>query len=531
MRALWHPGRLPFRPSGIFAALAALSCGLGFGGCASTPKQPPPPAYSWGNCAYRLVADNLKPKVQAELAKPMRKRAKDAGVTLLDYASACLASGRYEEAQRYFYEAILLTNDLALDKAGGEASLTFAESLKTWQGEAYERATIELLHGIALMRLGDFDNARVAFDRAISTDRFSKGAVTGYEGTSTKNGLAFQPNERYSQQGGSVYQRDFLAAYLLRTLCYIQDGRLSRARRSYDEFRRVYAELREAAEAAPVTAGTRTWTGSEGRYSYPNVFLSPLYPSDPGKAFALSFDDLRSANLLVVSANGCRPRKVKTGPMGYNKAHFVHDAYLRPSEPVHKVDMFVDDRYVGALTSALNLFGQAAGRGPSAKDIAQEKKGGVETFGEILQQHGSYGIQYIGVLIQAVNQEEADVRQWGLLPNSIHLWIGHVPSGTHNLELVASGRNIPVREQGWPAYFPGAIQGDERAYLSDWSGWEYAPGGSPLAPRHTLSEDVVVPDVGLNTVFLAENFNGDVSSVADSETRSYELLPRRVPEK
>lgn len=173
MRAPRYPTAMIFRNCKVRAALAASGCSLGLAGCASAPKQPPPPAYSWGRCEYRQVAEDLRPRAEFELSKPIGKRAKDAGVELLDYASACLACGRYEEAQRYFYEAIVLTNDLALDKAGGEASLTFAESLKTWQGEAYERATIELLHGISLMRLGDFDNARVAFDRAISTDQFS----------------------------------------------------------------------------------------------------------------------------------------------------------------------------------------------------------------------------------------------------------------------------------------------------------------------------------------------------------------------
>jgi len=479
---------------------------------------------------YERLANELRPKADEELARPIDRRSKEAGVHLLDYASACLACGQPTEAQRALYEAIVITNDLALDDASGNASLIFAESLKVWQGEAYERATIELLHGVSLMQLGDFDNARVAFDRAIYTDRFSKGAVAGYEGRPDGKGASFDPNETYSSRGGSVYQRDFLAAYVLRTLCYIHEGRPTRARASFEEFKDVYDDLRAAAAAAPAQPSATTWTRADGRYGYPTAFVPPFGPSAPNSVFDASFEELRRANLLVVAGTGCRPRKVKTGEMGYRKAHLVHDAYLPPSEPVHRVDLQIDGGYLGAMSQGLNLFGQAAGRGPSAKDIAQQQKANVENIGEILEAHGVYGIQYIGLLIQALNEEEADVRQWGLLPNAIHVWVGRVDPGPHVLTILATGANTPVREEGWAQFFAPAIQSLEHLYLTWWDLESRNVGGAPVAARHTLVMPITVSTEGLTTLFAAERFNANVSLVADPEPRRYVLQPRRTPE-
>jgi len=346
-------------------------------GCAAPPR-----CYTWGTTPYATAADALRKAAQSEMSKPLDQRAKDAGVSILDYATANLAIGKINEAQKAFYQGILLTNDMTLRESDGDASLVWDEATKVWQGEAYERAAAELLHGICLMDMGDYDNARVAFDRALVSDRFSKGALREREG-SPSSGLGFCLNDSVNARGGSVFQRDFLAAYVLRTLCYIRMKKLERARKSWHETTKLYRELLATAQENANISTPVYWTDNSGRYQHPNVYLPPFRLCSLGNAspvsvsgdlFSKSFDELAQANFLLVAASGSRPKKVKVGPPVGN-ANFIHDDYLYPAESIQGLSLMIDGKIVGLMTQCLNLYGQSAGRGPSAKDLAQERKG------------------------------------------------------------------------------------------------------------------------------------------------------------
>lgn len=507
------------------------------GGCA-TPKKGVYAEMNWGYASYEATARQLRETAVKEMEKPIDRRSRDAGVTILDYASACLAAGEVEAAQKALYEGILLTNDLTLGQAAGYASLFFDEAVKTWQGEAYERAMIELLHAAVLMQAGDFDNARVACDRALMTDRFSKGALVGVEGECPKEGR-FEYDERCSNRGYSVLQRDFLAAYILRTICYIQQGRSKRAAASWDEAKDFFEELcsawRESLERPPQEV--RTWTGPDGRYTYPNAMIPPFRSEARarGHLFSKSLEELAQANLVIITATGSRPQKTKVGTVGgiSRTVNYVHDGYRPPSEAVIAADVFIDGAYRGAAVQGLNLFGQAAGRGPSLKDLAQERKETTEKIGEALHQHGSYGAQYVGMLIEILNREEADVRQWELLPNAIHIWVGRVEPGTHRLSCMFTGSNMPTRDLLVGQQLASGLGALEKAYVVAYEQTARASEASwgPVASRHTRVKDVMVPETGLATVFIAEQFNAHVSTVDLGSPRRYELLPRRFPPK
>ncbi len=474
-----------------------------------------------------------------EMSRPPEERSRDAGVHILDYAAAKLAAGDAEEAQAAFYDGILLTNDLTLGESAGRASLLFAESSKLWQGEAYERAMIELLHGVALMQLGDFDNARVAFDRAITTDRFSAGAIRGREGDVAKGGI-FEPNDLYSSAGGSVYQRDFLAAYVLRTICYLRQNRPLRAAKSWQEAQQVFDELSAAAtDCAGLHGSELTWTRSDGRYVYPRVYLPPF--DSPSRAeqsvLGLSIDELARVNLVVVAATGSRPLKVRTGASkgGYD-VKLVHDGYWPPAEAVESVDVLIDGHYTHPASKCLDLFGQVAGRGPSAKDLAQRRKEVVEDVGEILQRHGIFGLQYVGLFIRAINQEAADVRQWSMLPNAVHIWLGHVePMRRHTLACVFSGRNAASRDLLPTApvqTLAGNIRNIERAYFTaEISRLTVENDNCPIAARHTVVTEIQIQENELITAFVPEQFNSQVELPPLGAPVRYELLPRRSPDK
>ncbi len=501
-------------------------------GCAA-----PPHGYTWGTAQYEVAADALRKPAQLEMAKPLDQRAKDAGVTVLDFASACLASGNYEDAQQAFYQGILITNDLTLRESDGDASLIWDEATKVWQGEAYERAMAEFLHGICLMRLGDFDNARVAFDRALVCDRFSKGALYEREGSTTLTG--FSLNNGVIARGGSVFQRDFLAAYVLRTLCYVHLRKMERARLSWQETTDLYRELLGAAQENSSILTPIYWTQNSGRYEYPNVFLPPFRlgsatdgspASDSDILFSKSIDELAQANCLIIAAAGSRPKKVKVGP-AVQDANFIHDDYLRPAESIQALDMMIDGNVVGRMTQCLNLYGQSAGRGPSAKDLSQERKGQVEDFGRSLENSGNNYVKIIGMIVRAANQEEADTRQWTLVPNAIHLWIGRLDSGKHRLTLLPSGFNRPSIEPAWiERAYSSLLQGYQGTYLKE---LEAASNGycAPLALRQALAQDIEIGSEGLSTFFIAESYNKCIQSAQPPAPKSYVLLPRRQPGK
>lgn len=512
----------------LLAAAAATSL---IAACAAPPRH-----FTWGTTDYVQAAAAMQKPARAEMAKPLDRRAKDAGVTILDYAAANLASGKIEEAQKAFYQGILLTNDMTLRESDGDASLVWDEATKVWQGEAYERAAAELLHGICLMDLGDFDNARVAFDRALISDRFSTGALRGREG-SLSSGLGFHLSDRVNARGGSVFQRDFLAAYVLRTLCYVRMKKLERARKSWHETTELYRELLAAAQENANASTPVYWTAVSGRYQYPNLYLPPFRLCSSreapavgvsGELFSKSVDELAQANFLLIAASGSRPRKVRVGPP-VSDANFIHDDYLYPAESIQELSLMVDGEIVGPMTQCLNMYGQSAGRGPSAKDLAQERKGRVEDFGRALEKSGNNYVKLIGSIIRAVNQEEADTRQWTLAPNAIHLWIGRIEPRLHRIVLLPTGRNRPSIEQAWIVRaYSNLLQNYESTCMKE-LGTPAAAIEGPVAIRHALSRDMQVSSDGLTTVFIAEAFNNHIVEVAPGSPKSYELLPRRRP--
>ncbi len=512
--------------------IAAVSMSVLLSGCAANNALQPT-GDCWGTSDYRAVCSDRKPAVAKLVDGERGKRPpRDAGVTLLDYAAASLACGNYDEAQRIYYECIMLTNDLTLGISEGKASLMFDEAIKFWQGEAYERSMMELLHGICLLEMGDYANARVAFDRAIATDVLSVGAVAGLEGTVSKKGFA--PNDRYTTKGGSVCQRDFLAAYVLRTLSYLFDGREKRARGSWEQTQAVAQELADAARRVSRPTASTTWTSLDGRYQYPTVYVSPYrsLPHDLQVILDTDFEELKRTNTLAVYASGSRPRKVRTGAMRGQRVKFVHDTYLAPGESVHHAGLLIDGKYAGPMSHCLDLYGQAAGRGPSAKDRAQERKEAIENVGEALQQHGVFGVQYIGMLIQAINQEKADIRQWGLLPNAIHLWFGHVPAGRHRFACVPLGQNLRSTE---PAVYGDGVaapfvQIGEQAWLTMYRTQLNRQPHHPYAARHLRHTVTSVSERKLNVLFFAEVFDEHTRLATMGTPHTYNLLPRRLPE-
>jgi tetratricopeptide (TPR) repeat protein len=460
-------------------------------------------------------------------------------VTILDYAAACLASGRPSEAQQAFYQAILVTNDFTLGESSGNTSLTFSESAKVWQGEAYERSMIELLHGICLIQQGDFDNARVAFDRAIATDRYSRGGIADIEGNvaapegAKKSAmLLFNESDACRNGGGTVFRRDFLAAYVLRTMCFLHLNRMRQARQSWAETGKLFDDLCHATEASGSSAtSTGVWTGATGQYSFPKVYLPPFRAADTlrRRLLAKSLDDLQRANVLIIAATGSRPKKVKTGTVTGNSVKFVHDGFLPPSEGVTKLAVVIDGQRRGEMVQCLNIYGQVAGRGPSLKDLAQEHKRKVEDVGEALVNSGNDYLQIIGHIVRAVNQEEADVRQWRLLPNSIHLWLGRLEPGTHTLRLLPEGANVAAADFPADMIYAGYIQEQEAAYARGILGSWRTGRPMPYAARHAMARSLVVPESGLTTLFVPEQFNEQVHAAPPAPPRSYELLPRMKP--
>jgi len=506
-------------------------------GCAA-PK-PAAPSTTWGACRYDRVAAQLQKPVQEQLKLPAERRPRDSGVTILDYAAACLAAGDADGAQQAFYQAILVTNDFTLGESAGNTSLVFSESAKVWQGEAFERAMIELLHGIALIQQGDFDNARVAFDRAIAADRYSRGGVAEIEGYAATPPEAkntgvqvFNENDACHNGGGTVVCRDFLAAYILRTMCFLHLNRLRQARQSWAETGKVFDDLCRVTEASGAGVNhTDVWTGDEGRYSFPKVYLPPFRAANRVRKqiVAQSLEDLRRANVLIIAATGSRPKKVRTGTVTGQSVKFVHDGFLPPSESITDFAVVIDGERRGEMVQCLNMYGQVAGRGPSLKDAAQEHKRKVEDVGEALENSGNDYLKLIGSIVRAVNQEEADVRQWRLLPNSIHLWLGRIEPGVHTLRLLPEGANVAATESPVDTIFAGYIQASEVAYARGVLGNWRMGQSMPYAARHALARSLVVPETGLTTLFIPEQFNEQVRVAAPAPPRSYELLPRMKP--
>lgn len=154
---------------------------------------------------------------------------------------------------------------------------------------------------------------------------------------------------------------------------------------------------------------------------------------------AFNMERLEKENALFFIEIGFAPRKIRTGP-GKSLASYVRSKY-----PERYVSISVDGRSVGRAAEAADLTYQAQTKGRTGKDAVQVTKGvardaatvaTVVAANEAVKGNKTAGWVALGTgLFALANQSQADIRQWELLPDRLHLLSMNLKPGRRAINL------------------------------------------------------------------------------------------------
>lgn len=169
----------------------------------------------------------------------------------------------------------------------------------------------------------------------------------------------------------------------------------------------------------------------------------------------------KRANVTLLVEMGRAPVKYRHGPGA------SLDSFARAPYPERRARIYFDGALAGETSPALDLFYEAQHRGSSGKDVVQGTKGVVRDAAVVTAAVSRNKSVQLGALAVALlNQSQADIRQWELLPGEVQVYSAQVGRGLKTLVLEFTDRyggNLSAYRQVW--YYVPVEAPRERLYL------------------------------------------------------------------
>lgn len=372
-------------------------------------------------------------------------------LTRMEFARLAMMLGAYDRAAVRLREAV---DQLEVQRANTAAALG-SEAHKYYKGESYERAMLYFYLGYAAYYRGEYNDARICLERALSADREAVVKPT----TPT------------------TYGEDFGLAYYWLAKTYLRLGQRDSARIAFQkaaqepERRAKVTELKKDLGTARRMAARRL----DGERWALRTFHDPSKPAlyvgemadltaaptdsevfqhagdDPGGSSGAArcaasrtelFDDgfQEQVNTTLTIELGRGPFKYLTGLHGSRTE--ITRAFVLP----HTVQVYIDDRHAGTAIPLLDMWDQAATQDRIVeKDLAQATKAVLK---EVLS-HAPYA-----GFIAGYWDVSGDARCWASLPGRVHVFAARLAPGTHTVRLEmadAAGNPLPR----WTATYHG----------------------------------------------------------------------------
>ena len=427
-----------------------------------------------------------------QTAEPQAKcKGSEQALHALRCASACLTSGRYEDAREYLGLAGGIMEDFRPD--GEFAARVGAESAKDYRGDPYEKMLAFFYLGLIDYAFGEYDKALASFktaalaDGGTRDDRYRSDSILVFlmeamaarkcceaEQASSAISLASKV-ERYKYtvdcaESAIALARDRLVveegtgwfkgstAAAIRAAAGLLHARLSAAAMDVDDPAEALSIAMDATRAfvASPKAKKHGNVRQAGRYlekifqraskELPVVCAQRVPQRDAAARVARSAEWFRQhrPNLLIVVQTGKGPYKSCGGSYGEQSGFgrqigVVRDCAVRLSgKPV--AVQFTEDVYF-----------QASTRGARKMDEINAAKAAFKhLFGALAVADPTGGAFLVFLMITP----KADARYWDTLPDRLHLAAAEVPPGTYSLEVryLSEGRRpLPHRTQTLPS--------------------------------------------------------------------------------
>jgi len=387
---------------------------------------------------------------------------KDFVMWAMDHSSLCLMGGNYEQAKT---ELLQCVKDIESrqDKQKEQAAALSDESMKVFKGEPFERAMACTYLGLLHYLEGDYNNARIFCSRANMADKTTADNMAKYRDDFR---LAhFWLGKAYLKLGQADNARIAFGKAATRLPRANEQTELETTRRNQASERDKRIRL-EAKSYELATKGEKPVPGATDMSASPAIAEMPAtlggYPSPPpAEAILLrgasscqemcSSDFQKDVNLILVVETGLGPIKYLLGENQFA------DAIMRAPYPERNVLVYLNGQRAGQAWQMLDLFHQADTRGTTEKDRAQFAKGVTQS---ILRR-----MPYVGSLAAYWNVK-ADHRYWHLLPGEVHIYAAKVRPGLYNVTIESfdsNGKLLPRLRQ--TRYYLPVRDGRENIYL------------------------------------------------------------------
>lgn len=267
---------------------------------------------------------------------------------------------------------------------------------------------------------------------------------------------------------GEPFEKSMAAIYL--GIIYYNRGDLDNARAAFGKatmaIQQKEKNQNDFALAYLLQAKTFLRLGDEDSA---RVALERARKSAPGNPY-LQIEKLKASNALFIVELGWGPAKTRTGP-GASLVEWKRRGY-----PERSVRVDVDGVEMGAAEEAGDLTYQAKTKGWTGKDTLQVTKGATREAAAVttviaadMASKGNETAGWVALgagLFTLLNQSEADIRQWELLPDRLHILPARLTAGRHTIRLRFSGVGgppLPSYDQTW--YEVPLAGGEDRIFL------------------------------------------------------------------
>jgi tetratricopeptide (TPR) repeat protein len=347
------------------------------------------------------------------------------------------------------------------------------EGLKVFKGEPFERAMLCTYLGMLSYMEGDYNNARIFCANADMEDATTEEDMKDYR--QDFQIAHYWLGRAYMKLGESDNARIAFRKASARVPRKNEDRELAETQKDQGVARRHRIDMEKqshklATSRNPPVAGAVDMSASPPEAELPGTLTenglsgSPLLlvAASPEQFFTPEFQ--KDVNLILIIETGLGPFKYPTGPNG------CMDAIGRAPYDERKVMVYLDGHKGGCALQLLDVFHQADTRGTSEKDRLQMAKGVTKAVLDQLP-YVSHVSQYWNVM--------ADFRYWQLMPGEVHLYAAKVKPGLYTINLQCLDSNgyllprysqtryfVPVREEQENIYLLHTLPEADNQYVA-----------------------------------------------------------------
>jgi hypothetical protein len=358
-------------------------------------------------------------------------------------------AGRYKESNRSFFEAESMMDKLYTRSISKEAaSFVISDNTVPYRGEDFEMAMVNLFLALNYVGLGKWEDAVVEARKVDS-----------------KLNLI---NSKYEEGKKNVYKEDGFIRFLMGTL-YEVEGEINDAFISYRNSEEIYRRdyLPNYGVSPPSILIENLLTSADAMDFFEET--AQIKKRYPHVAFMKAGTKRQMAEVFVIHYNGLEPEKVENHflvpmPDGYVMKiaypKFVKKGYgishgevtlrnLKTGKSYSATTLLMEDIASIAVLNLENRINRV-----KAKAIARATTkylASVAASKAVEQKHGALAglLTKVTANIASVATEQADVRQWRLLPAEIRVGRIIVPAGEYagRIRFVSSGGAVLYSRQ------------------------------------------------------------------------------------